>query len=437
MRLAYQAMLPLELPKAELSTCSLKMTREGTFIDNMKMPIHRWFRYSAGFSAEWIVKTINNLRLNTKSHLLDPFVGSGTTLIAAESVGINSVGFETHPFIFRIASSKLLWYEDPNELLNISSELLETAQQYIYPPKLISVPLLAKCYSKKNLAKLEAIRTAYMNKYTNAPVWELVWLAITSILRPTSLAGTAQWQYILPNKPKSNVIDPFDAFCAKIKIIAEDMLFAQNTGYRSNAKILHCDARKPEGVNLPMFDALITSPPYPNNYDYADATRLELVFWGEINGWGDLQDTIRKYLIRSCSQHSAAERLTLEVLLRKNELKPIHSELAHICNELAKVRLSKGGKKTYHTMIAAYFSDMAQVFQSLRPILKEKSTLCFVIGDSAPYGVYVPVEKWLGELALAAGFKSYSFEKIRNRNIKWKNRKHNVPLKEGRLWIEG
>lgn len=437
MRLAYQTTLPLDLPKAELSTSGLKLTREGTFIDNMKLPIHRWFRYSAGFSAEWVVKTINNLRLNKTSYLLDPFAGSGTALIAADSVGINSVGLETHPFIFRIASSKLLWYENPNELLNISSEILETAQRNICDPKLISVPLLAKCYSRENIAKLEALKTAYIEKHTNEPVWELVWLAITSILRSTSFAGTAQWQYVLPNKPKSNVIDPFDAFCAKVNIIAEDMCFSQNAGYKSNAKIFHCDARKLDDAKLPRFDALITSPPYPNNYDYADATRLELVFWGDINGWGDLQDTIRKYLIRSCSQHSAAERLTLDSLLKEDSLKPIRSEITHICNELAEIRFSKGGRKTYHTMIAAYFLDMSKVFQSLRPILKEKSTLCFVIGDSAPYGVYVPVEKWVGKLALAAGFKSHSFEKIRDRNVKWKNRKHKVPLKEGRLWIEG
>jgi hypothetical protein len=43
----------------------------------------------------------------------------------------------------------------------------------------------------------------------------------------------------------------------------------------------------------------------------------------------------------------------------------------------------------------------------------------------------------LGDLAIAAGFKSYTFEKLRDRNVKWKNRKHTVPLKEGRLWIQG
>ena len=61
--------------------------------------------------------------------------------------------------------------------------------------------------------------------------------------------------------------------------------------------------------------------------------------------------------------------------------------------------------------------------------------MCFVIGDSAPYGIYIPVDKWLGELAISAGFREYHFEKLRDRNIKWKNRKHRVPLKEGRLWI--
>jgi hypothetical protein len=65
------------------------------------------------------------------------------------------------------------------------------------------------------------------------------------------------------------------------------------------------------------------------------------------------------------------------------------------------------------------------------------SEVCFVIGDSAPYGVYVPVIEWFGKLALAAGFESWSFEKLRDRNIKWKNRKHRVPLCEGHLWVRG
>ena len=60
-----------------------------------------------------------------------------------------------------------------------------------------------------------------------------------------------------------------------------------------------------------------------------------------------------------------------------------------------------------------------------------------VVGDSAPYGVHVPVEKWLGELATASGFDSWHFTKIRDRNVKWHNRKHRVPLHEGLLLVQG
>ncbi|MDR0557568.1 MAG: hypothetical protein LBG43_06855 [Treponema sp.] len=41
------------------------------------------------------------------------------------------------------------------------------------------------------------------------------------------------------------------------------------------------------------------------------------------------------------------------------------------------------------------------------------------------------------ENAFAAGFKAWSFEKTRDRNITWKSRRPRVPLKEGRLWIKG
>lgn len=39
-------------------------------------------------------------------------------------------------------------------------------------------------------------------------------------------------------------------------------------------------------------------------------------------------------------------------------------------------------------MIALYFLDLAKVWWHLRYVCKEGSTVCFVIGDSAPYGVY-------------------------------------------------
>jgi hypothetical protein len=182
---------------------------------------------------------------------------------------------------------------------------------------------------------------------------------------------------------------------------------------------------------------VITSPPYPNNFDYGDATRLEMTFLGEISGWSDLQDAVRKHLVRSCTQHVSPIVTQTQSMLASPELDPIREEIETVCARLEEERHRHGGKKNYHTMIAAYFLDMAHVWRQLRRVTAAGARVCFVIGDSAPYGIYVPVEKWMGKLALASGFRSYSFEKTRDRNVKWKNRKHRVPLHEGRLWVEG
>ena len=82
--------------------------RSGTFTDNMKLPIHRWFRYSAGFSADWVRSEIVRFEEDTgkKAKILDPFVGSGTTSFAACSLGRESYGFDGHPFVARIAKAK-------------------------------------------------------------------------------------------------------------------------------------------------------------------------------------------------------------------------------------------------------------------------------------------------------------------------------------------
>ncbi len=410
--------------------------RTGTFTDNMKLPIHRWFRYSAGFSAAWVEKVITELEPQT---ILDPFAGSGTVCVAADKLGINSYGIEAHPFVYRLAQGKLAWMVHIHEFLAAVTEIKRFAaslQQKL--PEKIPV-LLSKCYTNEALVDLLKIRQAYLEiaPSLSEELQSLIFLAICAILRPSSYVGTAQWQYILPNKRKAKTCEPFDALEKQVAMMQEDMYQMQFITRSSQATLIKEDARNLKSIPDNSIDLVITSPPYANNYDYADATRLEMTFWGEVNSWSDLHETVRKFLIRSNSQHVSKERVSLETLMAESIIDPIRDELLPICQEMERIRGTKSGNKAYHTMIAAYFTDMGFVFKALRRVAKSDAKICFVIGDSAPYGVYVPVEQWLAKLAISAGFNSWHFEQIRERNIKWKNRKHSVPLHEGRLWIEG
>lgn len=415
---------------------SISSTATSTFTDNMKIPIHRWFRYSAGFSARWVEEVVNTKKQDENLILFDPFVGSGTTLLASQQCGINSIGLDAHPFVHRIARAKVGWNVNATDFKDFALSVLSQAR--ITKPLQSTYPkLIYACYPSEILTDLDRLKNAWLMNAHESTVSELCWLAITAILRQSSPVGTSQMELIQPKKQKGKFKNPFEAFSQQIDLMYSDIKHVQLYYDWIPTTLYQSDAREASEIDSSTANIVITSPPYANNFDYADATRLEMSFWGEIEGWGDLQHAVRQYLVRSCSQHMSFSQPSLERFLSDPLLLPIIDELEPICKNLEHERLLHGGKKNYHLMIVAYFSDLARVWHQLRRICQPNSTICFVIGDSAPYGVYVPVHEFLGKLALASGFISYTFEKTRDRNVKWKNRKHQVPLCEGHLWVKG
>ncbi len=428
----------LELPPADeeqRAQASRADSASGTFVGNMSLPVHRWFRYSAGFSGAWAGDLISREAREQSLRVFDPFAGSATTLIAAEHCGVESLGIDSHPFVARIAQAKLAYRSSADAYAQQAACVLDDALGRTGSLESYS-PLIRKCYDDGALGRLDRLRRSLENRNDESEAGRLVWLTLIGILRSTSRVGTANWQYLLPKRRKARVLEPFAAFQRMTRVIYDDMRSLEGLpGPR--ARFLLDDARTCGEVPSDRFNLVVTSPPYPNNYDYADATRLELTFLGEVQTWGDLQGAVRRHLLRSCTQHVPDRAVDLPRILEDPALVCIRDELRGVCQELGEVRLTRGGKKTYHNMIACYFLDLARVWLALRRVCTSPCKVCFVIGDSAPYGVYVPVVDWLARLAVAAGFKACTFEKTRDRNTKWKNRKHRVPLCEGRLWVQG
>ena len=416
-----------------------KIDNSSTFANNMSLPIHKWYRYTAGFSSEWVKSVVQDKikKENDNSiKVLDPFAGSGTTLLACDEIGISSIGYESQPLVYKIACSKLCWDADIQKVIAKTKKVLKYAKEHKF--KSSEFPeIVKKCYDEKNLAEIDALKQTIDKICKDNKEDKLVWVGFVSILRSSSHVGTAIWQYVLPNKTKAKVLSAFEAFERQMEVICEDIDVFQKNGAEKKSLIIQQDAREKSSVEDNSIDLIITSPPYANNYDYADATRLELSILGTIKGWGDLQDIIRPGLVRSCSQMVSQETQKTYEYLEDPLLSPIHDEIVEVCKNMEREKENHGGKKNYYTMIALYFLDLAKIWMELRRVCKKGSLVCFVIGDSAPYGVYVPVDEWLGKLAVSVGFKEYQFEKTRDRNVKWKNRKHTVPLKEGRLWISG
>jgi len=102
------------------------------YSDDLNKPFQRWYRYKEGFSVELVEQLIREYSKNEKGIILDPFSGSGSTLLAANDMGYSGVGFEVNPFSYFLAKCKLEHYtkEVVEQFKNNYENILHRAMEY-------------------------------------------------------------------------------------------------------------------------------------------------------------------------------------------------------------------------------------------------------------------------------------------------------------------
>ena len=424
---------------------ALEMKSEyGSFRDSLRAPIHRWFTYPAGYSHKFVESMITAYGLSGESTIADPFVGTGTTSVAAKMAGVNSIGVEAHAFVHWVAKTKMFFHYDLEKLANAIRQTVEQANRLSGEVDCAALwpPLVYKCFTEDNLMQLAALRQAVSDIESESHIRDFLKLALTSTLRVVTTAG-AGWPYIAPGKRHARKNDrrallEFESKCAEMLLDAQRVQAGMVS--RSSHKIILGDARKLRSyTDGETVDLIVTSPPYLNNYDYADRTRLETYFWGIHGSWADITREIRDHLVMAATTQVRMSSMNgvKECPAVRSVDSRVHGELMDIIGRLESMRAVKSGKKTYDYVVAGYFEDMVQVLAGAWAVLKPGGRFILVLGDSAPYGVHVPTERIVGRLAVGAGFSSYEVEQLRTRGGKWGHnpQRHKVPLRESLLTI--
>ena len=412
----------------------------GSFRDSLRAPIHRWFTYPAGYSHKLVAAKISEFGLGEGDWIADPFLGTGTTSLSAKEVAINSLGVEAHPFVFWVAKTKMHLDYDLDQLATDLCRVTDEASAIIRSGVIcddVWPALIYKCFQQDTLQDLYALREAILTLDTDEHRRDFFKMALTATLRIVTTAG-AGWPYIAPSKfaKRTVVRNAFQEFRNRCNLMLDDVASrAMINTTPSEHRLVNGDARSlTEYTGHESIDLMLTSPPYLNNYDYADRTRLETYFWGMYDSWGQITREVRDHLIiAATTQIRSTAMQDVRMCPGVKAVSPrIQSELVAMIEELSKLRMVKGGKKTYDLLVAGYFEDMLQVVQGAYAILKPGSSFILVLGDSAPYGVHVRTDELIGELAVAVGFSEFDVEVIRKRGDKWagNSQRHKVPLRE-------
>ena len=425
---------PRRRKKPEISTRDY-----GTFRDSLKAPVHRWFTYPAGFSYKLVEAKMGELGIGPGRRIGDPFAGTGTVCLTAKMNGIDSIGTETHPFVQWIAEAKIKCLScDPKRLKSEADKIADKAESSWGDEVLSSMnwpDLVHKCFSTENLQRLAALRKAVE---TGRPEFQSFFkIALTATLREATSAG-AGWPYIAPSKFAERKVqkDAIREFWNRCRLMTEDLSIVQWRGIpKAVSRVLKADARQfSKYAGESTLDLVVTSPPYLNNYDYADRTRLETYFWGVCNSWGEVTKRVRDRLIMAATTQvrrgEMAETARLPGIAEASA--EVQGILGEAVRKLESLRNEKSGKKSYDLMVAGYFEDMLKVIRETYKALRPGASFVLVVGDSAPYGVHVATDVLIGKLATAIGFRDCDIQCIRTRGDKWagNTQRHKVPLRE-------
>ena len=341
-----------------------------------------------------IIKQIKSKNIK----LLDPFCGSGTTLVIAQELGIDSVGIDINPYATLLSSVKTTIY-DYNKMLtaidrienNLNKEQ-NFKEYYFYN--------IEKWFRKDIIKTLSKIRYCIVAE-KDPSIRKFFWVCLSETIFKFSNDRTSTFKlHILPEeKIKLIQDDCIEFFIGKIKENASLLNYEE----KNKVKVVYGDCCQVMQHKLKeKFKIICTSPPYGDNsttVTYGQASILYLK-------WIDNKDL-------SCEPFILEKYSTIDKISIGGEKRKIcyTNSIESLNKYLSEISVDKKGK------VINFFEDYYVVLKSMESCLSKDGYLIMTVGNRSIDAIMQPLDNITIEIADKLGLQMVS--KF-NRNILYK-----------------
>ncbi|HEU0037127.1 MAG TPA: hypothetical protein VFQ53_41240 [Kofleriaceae bacterium] len=370
------------------------------FEPNFDLPRHRWYPFKEGFSASLVASFLLDYGGGRPGTILDPFAGSGTSIVEAAAWGWRAVGVEVNPFTRFLASVKVENEYRPELVWRHWRRVLDDAVEGDVEWRL---PRGSTLVGRKGLDKWlfnPAVARRYEQLRSSiervVPAGKYRRLLTLGLMAGTVRASNAKrdgkcWRYKTGWRLRRYGSADVDAgFCEVMQTYADDV--AAMPRLAGVGEVVLGDSRVWLSERGPSVvggaDVVLTSPPYLNSFDYTDIYRPECFLLGV----ADTAQDLRKVRLQTLRSH---------VQVEWPEARP--SSIARVHHAVRRVRRGKLWDRRLPAMINAYFVDLEDVVTSCEALLRPNGTLGMVVASSAYSGVVIPVPEILGDIMSARG----------------------------------
>ncbi|MCD6435592.1 MAG: hypothetical protein J7L15_04325, partial [Clostridiales bacterium] len=394
-----------------------------TFSQNKKIPIHNWYKFTQGFSPNLVNTILDEFGIDSKSKVLDPFSGCGTTLVACAYRGVKSVGIEISPLLCIVARIKARRWNIEKLRNSFELEYLSFNRK---KTNLVFYEYFKKAYSEKILKQLLEL-SSFIKSLDDDEVKDFYTIGLLSILEDISKIRKhgSHYRYLDNSKSvglqKLNIniisedVNVYDIFIDSLRKIYGDICVVGGNPKRTT-KIINSSSLNTK-LKSQSIDAIITSPPYLNRNNYIAQQKAEL----------DILDLVTdklqyKSLVKSTFRSHTDSNLAGEPRSKHKEINLI----------IENMELASGNNPKIPHMICGYFDDLEASLKESYRLLKPGSKSAFVVGNTRWGGVVVPIDHILAQFAERIGFvvNSIYVTRLKGNSPQQMKRFGKIPVRE-------
>ncbi len=353
--------------------------------------VHRWYLFPHSFTGELVHSLVEEWRLTEQDEILDPFVGAGTTLLAAKEKGVSATGYDLSPLAVLATNTKTSTFSR-GKLDKLWRTLQRAAKSgSAWPMRRTYPELIRKALPEGRLEAFDAIAAYIDNINRSSPEQNFFRLALISILPHFSHAvANGGWlRWLNQGASAENV---WNFFKKQVEMMLSDVSEScpQSNG---NWKARVADARTIPAPNG-SYSAVITSPPYPNRHDYTRIFGIELMF--------AFHDWEANRALRYQTFHSHPEARPRRPSAKGYEAP---ESLERNIHNLSDQRMQR--------MLRGYFFDLYLCLCEVERVCRSSGRIAFVVGNARYNGSVIPVDEYTAEMGERTGLVCKEIRTIR------------------------
>jgi DNA modification methylase len=382
--------------------------------------LHETYSFPLAFDADLVAKLLERLAPDRQSRILDPFCGTGTTLLESKLRGFSSIGVDANPVCVLVSKAKTTWTVGASEVERNAKFVIRSAstayQSYLRRREnasgrrhtYLTDPIFAASAVGKYLISSGLIRRGWMSPVPAVKtllIAERLWtlpertknfllLSLLGLLVPEiSNMSYGPEIYRARERRDCNV---FGLFEERVKENLEKLRALKATGVGGSTHVRLADAAN-GGLRFLLpnsIDAVITSPPYLSDHDYSRLTRLELVFSGYVTSVKKLRE-VKQMLVRSSSKNVYKDDKAARLVKG-------FSSVSSVIEKVSERALQKrsGFARVYPRLIGEYFGGMYKHFQAVAHVLRAGGMAAYIVADqSSFFAVPIPSAQIIAQLA--------------------------------------